>query len=154
VDQLGVLRVVIVLLGFDARIGNVIDLDVQPEFSASRFNHLSQMKDGEALGELVVDSAFALGGGIVASDLDAADGVANAQEAASLAASAIDSQRLADGRLHAEAIEHGAEDVVVVEAIDKRIVLRSLVGHGAIDDALIEIGGANAPDFAGKHHVV
>ncbi len=75
-----------------------------PRCFAGFLHSCGEIEHGELLGELVVDAAFALLGGIQAGELDAADGVANIQEAASLAAFAIDSERLADGCLHAEAV--------------------------------------------------
>ena len=62
----------------------------------------------------------------------------------------VNGERLSDGGLHAEAIEHRAEDVVVIEAIDERLVQSDFVGHGAVDHALIQIGGAQSPDLAGN----
>ena len=58
-------------------------------------------------------------GRIQAGDLDAAHGVANVEEAARLPALAVDRQRMADGGLRAEAVQHRAEDLVVVEAVDQ-----------------------------------
>src|SRR5262249_55100551 len=98
---------------------------------------MRQVQNGKALGELVVDAALALGSGIVTSDFDAANGVANVEKSARLAAFAIDGERLTNGGLNAEAVEDGAEDVVVVEAVDECFILRRLVSHGAIDDALV-----------------
>jgi len=116
---------------------------------------MGQVQDGELLRELVVNAALAPGGRVVASKLDAANGVANVEETAGLAALAVHGERLADGGLHAEeTIQDSAEDVVVIETIDERFVERSFFRGGAINDALVEIGGANAPDLAGEHHVV
>ena len=85
------------------------------------------------------------GRGIQTGNLDAANSVADVEKAARLAAFAIDRQRMAERRLDAEAVEYGAENFVVVEAIDQRFIQRDLVGHGAIDHALIQIGGAQFP---------
>ena len=92
--------------------------------------------------------------GILAGNFDAAHRVANVEKAAGLSALSVDRERLADGGLHAEAIEHRAEHVVVIEAIDQRFVQLNFIGHGAIHHALIEVGRANAPDFAAEHDVV
>src|SRR5712664_1017990 len=106
------LCVVIVLFGFDARIRNVIDFDAYAELFRRRFHHSSQIEHGELLGELVVNAAFALGCGIVASDLDAPDGVTDVEETACLTALAVDRERLADSSLHAESIQHGPKHIV------------------------------------------
>src|SRR5580704_7386217 len=61
---------------------------------------------------------------------------------------------MSDDRFDAEAIEDGAENFVVIEAVDERFIERDFVGDGAVNHALIQIGGAEAPDFAGEHYVV
>ena len=83
---------------------------------------------------------------IQAGDFDAAHGVANIQVAARLPALAVDRQRMAHGRLRAEAVQHRAEDLVVIEAVDEGFVQRHFVGHGAVHHALVQIGGAQSPD--------
>ena len=65
-------------------------------------------------------------------------------------AGAVDGQRVADHRLQAEAVEHGAEDLVVVEAVDQPLVARRLLGLDPVDDALVEVGRAQAPGAAGE----
>src|SRR5260370_42033073 len=105
------LCVVIVLLGFHARIGDVIDLDGHAEFFRRGFHHAGQIKNGELFGELVVYAAFALSGRIVARELDAPDRVANVEASAPLTAIAIGRWRLADAGLHAEPIEARAEHI-------------------------------------------
>ena len=82
--------------------------------------------------------------------LDAGEGVADVEEAAGLVAGAVDGQRVADHRLQAEAVEHGAEDLVVVEAGDQALVAGGLLGLDPVDDALVEVGRAQAPDAAGE----
>ena len=76
--------------------------------------------------------------------------VADVEEAAGLAAAAVDGQRVADHRLQAEAVEHGAEDLVVVEAGDQALVAGGLLGLDPVDDALVEVGRAQAPGAAGE----
>ena len=61
---------------------------------------------------------------------------------------------MADHRLHAEAVEDSPEDLVVVEAGDEALVERGLLGLDAVDDPLVEVGGAQAPDPAGEVDVV
>ena len=51
-----------------------------------------------------------------------------------------------DRGLHAEAVQHGAENFVVIEAIDQRFIQRDFVGDGSVHHALIQIRGAHAPD--------
>src|SRR6266849_9277524 len=109
---------------------------------------------GELLGELVVNAALSPGCGIVAGNLDAPDRVPDVQETARLAALTVNRERLADGRLHAETIEHRAKDVVVIETIDERFIERRFIRHRSVNDALIQIRGANPPNLAREHHVV
>jgi hypothetical protein len=52
---------------------------------------------------------------------------------------------MANGRLGAEAVQHGAEDLVVVEAVDQASSMSDFVGDGAVDDALVQVGGAQIP---------
>jgi hypothetical protein len=61
---------------------------------------------------------------------------------------------MAHGGLRTEAIEDGAKNFVVVEPVDKLFIARRLVRHGAVHNALIQIGSAQAPDPAGEHNVV
>ena len=56
--------------------------------------------------------------------------------------------------LDAEAVQHGAEDAVVVEAGGQHRVQVGLFGRLAVDDALVEVGGAKAPDATAEHDVV
>jgi len=115
---------------------------------------MRQFEDGKLFRELIIDAALASGCRVVAGDLDAAHGIADIEETARLAALAVDRERLPDSRLYAETIEDRAEDVVVVEAIDERFIERGFVRHRPVNDALIKVRGANAPDLAREHHVV
>src|SRR5438067_4268507 len=87
-------------------------------------------------------------------DLHALERVADVEEAARLAALPVDSDRVADHRLYAEAVQSGAEDLVVVEARGEPRVELGLVRLDAVDDALVEVRGAQAPDAAGEVEVV
>src|SRR5436309_3157970 len=154
VDEFRMFCIVIVLLGLNARIGNVIDLHRHAKFVCGRFHYPGQVENGELFGELVVNPALAFGGRVMTGNLDTSHGVSNVEEAARLPALAVDSERLADGCLHAETVEDGAEHVVIVEAIDQRFVERGFVRHRSVNHALIEVCGSNAPNLAGKHNVV
>src|SRR5882672_11514438 len=134
VDELGVFCVVVVLLGLDARVGNVIDLDGNSNFPCSSFYKMGQIQDRELLCKLVVDPAFVLGSRVVASEFDASHRITNIEEAARLPALAVDGEGLSDGCLDAETIQDGAEDIVVVETIDERFIQRNFVGHGSVND--------------------
>ncbi len=65
-------------------------------------------------------------------------------ERAGLAAGAVHGQRIADRRLHQEAVEHRAVVAVVVEAVDQPLVEPRLLGLRAPDDALVQVGDADA----------
>ena len=88
--------------------------------------------------------------GLLDRQLDAVEGVADVEEAAGLAAAAVDGERVADHRLQAEAVEDGAEGLVVVEAGDQALVGGGLVGLDPVDDALVEVGRPQAPHAAGE----
>ena len=53
-------------------------------------------------------------------------------------------ERIADRRLHQEAVEHGAVVTVVVEAVDQSLVEPGLGRLGAPDDALVQVGDTGA----------
>ena len=82
--------------------------------------------------------------------LHTGQGVADVEHAPGLAALAVDRQGVADHGLDAEAVEYGAEDAVVVEAGGQVGVQRGLLGLLAVDDALVEVGGTEAPDPTGE----
>lgn len=58
-DELCVLGVVVVLLGFDSRVGHRFGLHVQSELGSGSSDQLGQLIHRELLGELVEDSEFA-----------------------------------------------------------------------------------------------
>src|SRR5208282_5942564 len=104
--------------------------------------------------ELVEDAALALRRRIQTGDLDASNRITNIEKTAGLAALAVHGERVPDGCLNAETIEHGAKDFVVIEAVDQRLVQRDFIGHGSVDHALVEVGGAQSPRLAGEQDVV
>ena len=77
-------------------------------------------------------------------ELDAADRVLDVDEGAGLAAGAVHGQRVADRGLDQEAVEHRAVVAVVVEAVDQLDVAAGLLGVGAPDDALVQVGDPEA----------
>ncbi len=109
-----------------------------------------QVADREGLGELVVDAHLAAVGGVEHGQLDAGEGVADVEEAAGLAAGAVHGQGAADHGLEAEPVERGAELLVVVEAGQQPVVEQRLLGVDAVDDALVEVGGAEPVDPGGE----
>ena len=124
VDQLGVLRVVVVLFLLDARIRQVVDRDFETEVGRGALNEAGELEDRELLGELVVDPALARIGRVQAGQLDAADGIADVDVAARLAALPVHRQRMLHGRFDAEPVQDRAEHLVVVEPVDQRLVER------------------------------
>src|SRR3954468_22112120 len=150
VEQLGVDRVVVVLFLLDPRVLVVLGLDAVAEVLAGLLDELRQSEHRKLLGELVEDPELTLLSRVQRRQLDAGEGVADVEEAAGLVAGAVDGQRMADHRLHAEAVEDGAEKLVVVEAGGEALVARRLLGLDAVDDALVEVGRAQAPGTAGE----
>src|SRR6185437_1910969 len=112
-----------------------------------------ELQNRELLGELVEDAEFAMGGRVLAGQLDTSHSVTNIEEPAGLPALPVNGNGMLDGRLHAEAIERGAEYVVVVEAVDKRFIATGLVSYVAVNDPFVKIGGANAPNLAAIQNV-
>src|SRR6202041_506886 len=109
---------------------------------------------GKLLSELVEDAELAALGRVQADQFDTAHRVADVEEAPGLTAFAVYRQGAANGCLGAETVEHGAEDLVVVEAVDQGFVHQNFVSDRAIDNPLIEVGGAKPPNLAGEHDVV
>src|SRR5271170_2402367 len=130
------------------------DFDGQVDFFGGGLNDAGDIHDGKTFSELIVNAALVARGGILAGDFDAAHGVANIEEAAALAAFAVHGEGMSDDGFDAEAIEDGAENFVVIKTIDERFIERDFVGDGAVHHSLIQIGGAQTPDFAGEHDVV
>src|ERR1700733_10638086 len=115
---------------------------------------MSEIKDGKLLSELVKDAEFTFARRIQTSKFDAAHSVADIQEAARLAAFAINSEWMAKCCLGTEAIENSAEDFVIVKTVDQCFIQCNFVRHVSIHNTLIQIGSARAPDSTGEHHVV
>ena len=124
--------------------------------SPARLDELGQLHDRELLGELVEHAELArAAAGFRAASSTQRRVSTDVEVAAGLAALAVDRERLADHRLHAEAVERGAEHLVVVEprrpgASSSAV---SSVSH-PVDDALVQVGGAQPPDAAGEVDVV
>ena len=138
--------VVVVLLELEAGVVDRIDLHVQADLGAGLLHQLGELQDRERLGELVVHAHLATLGGVRDGELDALQGVEDVEVAARLAALAVHRERMADHRLQAEPVQRGAEHVVVVEPRHQPVVEHRLVGLDAVHDALVEVGGAHAPD--------
>ena len=112
-------------------------LYLEIELAGNFLDQLGKLKHRELLSELVEYAELSTFGGIEANNLDAAHSITNVEEAAGLAALAVDRERNANGRLGAEAIQHGAKYVVVIEAVDQSFVHLYFVGNCAVDDALV-----------------
>src|SRR5207247_9132078 len=94
------------------------------------------------------------GRGCLSGNLEAPNRIAKVQEASGLSALPVHGERLADGSLHAKAVQSRPENIVVVETIDQRFVEGAFIGHRSVNDTLIQVRSANSPDFAGEHDVV
>jgi hypothetical protein len=153
-EQLRVGGVVVVLLRLDPRVGKAPHLDLVAELGPGSADELGQVRDRELLGELVENPELAELTGIRHGELDALERVADVEEAAGLPALAVDGEGVVDHRLDAEPVEHRAEVLVVVEPGHQALVGDRLVGLDSVDDALVEIGGAEPPDPAREVDVV
>ena len=83
--QLGVPGVVVVDLGLDARVGDVLNLDFAAFVLGGGLDEVGELCDRELLGELVEDAVFAGLGGFLDCDFDTSHRVADVQVAAGLA---------------------------------------------------------------------
>src|SRR5713101_4169539 len=154
VEQFSVHRVEIMLFHFDAWVGDMVDFGRQAEFAGLASDQLSQLQDGEGFGELIEHTIFSGLGRIEDGQFHAAHGVANVQEAPALPSFSVDGERDSGGGLHAEAVDGGPENVVIVEAGRQPFVEAGLVRLYAIDDALVQVGSGKLPGAAGKTNVV
>ncbi len=93
-------------------------------------------------------------GGVEQSELHTGQGVSDVEHAPGLAPLAVHREGVAHHGLDAEAVEHGPEHGVVVEARGQVGVHGGLVGLLAVDHALVEVRGPQAPDATGEVHVV
>ena len=92
--------------------------------------------------------------GLQQGQLHTGQGVADVEHAPGLAALAVDGEGVAHHGLDAEAVEHGPEHGVVVEARGQVGVHGGLVGLLAVDHALVEVGDPEPPDATGEVQVV
>ena len=86
-----------------------------------------------------IDPLAALGR-IFQRQLQATNGVLDVNEGSRLAAGPMHRQRMVDGRLHHEPVQHRAVIPIVIEAVDQALVELRLFRLGAPDDALVQVG--------------
>src|SRR3984893_10202027 len=141
-------------LGLDARIGQVIDFDLQSHLFARCFNHMRDIQNRKTLGKLVKHAALAGLRRVQTRELNTADSIANVKKTACLSSTTVDGERRSDRRLNAEAVQNRYKYLIVIKAIDQGLVERHFVRDGSIHDALVEIGSAQSPCAAGEHNVV
>src|ERR1700757_4851969 len=113
-SQLSVLRVVIVFLGFNARIRQMVHTHIEPEPFLGNAHHLREFENGKLFRELIEYPELSPGRRIQAGQLNASHRVANVEEPARLTALAINSKRMFDRSLHAKTVESGPENFVVI----------------------------------------
>ena len=100
------------------------------------------------LGELIEYAKLARFRRIENHQFDAAQGVADIEQAADLVAQAVERQRGSEDGLRDEPVEHRPEDGVVVEAGVQPLREGGLVGFQAVDHSLVQIRDAQPPDPA------
>jgi len=102
--------------------------------------HSSYVAYTAGFGDLIeYFDTVALVGWVGDSDFDAACGIGDMDESASLATGAVDGEWDSHGALEEEAVEDGAVVTIVVEAVDEAFVLCGLGCVGAPDYALVEV---------------
>ena len=116
--EFGVLRVVVMRFGFDTRVGLVFNLHFETHLPGNRLDVFGEIEHRKLFRELIEDAELTFLGRVKAGKLHAADRIADIEEAAGLTAAPIHAERHADGCLGAEPVQHGTEDLVVVEAVD------------------------------------
>src|SRR5579862_2055622 len=106
IEKLRMFRVVIMLLRLNARIGEVFHRDCHAQLFRGGLHHLRDFQYRKLFRKLVVYAAFTPSRGVQTGDFDAAYGITDVQESARLAALPINSERMSDNRLNAEAVQH------------------------------------------------
>src|SRR5271167_3121565 len=137
-NQLRVFCIVIMLLRFHSRVREVLDFNRQTKFFACGLDHSRQVQNGKLFRELIEYPALPSSRRIQTCDLDAPNSVTNVEKAASLAPLAVYGERVSNSRLNAKTIKNCPEDVVIVEAVNKRFVQSDFVGRGSVHNALVE----------------
>src|SRR5207245_2975081 len=132
----------------------MVDGRLEAVHTAGGTDAVGELLHAELLRELVEHAELAAVGRVERGELYAPHGVTDVQEASSLAALPVNSERMADGGLGAEPVQDGAPDVVVVEALAQLRMQVRLIRAGAVDDALVEVGRPQPPRAAREHDVV
>src|ERR1700733_6214982 len=104
IKQLGMFCIVIMRLRFHARIGEMIDFHFETHLPSYRLDVPRQVENRELLSELIVDAEFTRLGGVQASQLYAADRIANVEESTGLTTFSIHREWIANRCLGAEAV--------------------------------------------------
>src|SRR5882724_10613266 len=154
IGQLGVLGVVVMFFGLHSGIRQMVNGHVEPQFLAGCFHHSGQLQDRELFRELVEDAKFASLCRMQAGQFYAPHRVADIKKASRLPAATIDGNRMVDSSLHAEAVQRRAKNLIVIKAVDQQRVECDFIGHSPVNNSLVEVGRAQAPDFAAESDVV
>src|ERR1019366_2791039 len=116
VEQFLVARIVVVVFRLHTGVWQMTDRDRESKLFGYALNGLGKFEHVEHLRELVEDPVLTQLRRVEDGEFHAAQRVTNVEEAARLTALAVNGQWDAGNRLHAEAVEGGAEDLVIVEA--------------------------------------
>ena len=130
----------VVLCRFLAGVRQVGDLN-----AGQLRDELREFTDSVGLGDLVEDlDLLAACRWVAEGDLNAADRVFDVDERTGLSTGPVHRQRVTNGGLHEESVEHRAVVTVVVEAVDEPLIEGGLRGLSAPHDSLVEVGDAEA----------
>lgn len=150
VDQPLIGGIVVVLLGLLTRVIDALDADLIAQAVADALGQLGQLIDAEGFHDLVEDAQLAgLGGGLLGL-VHALQGVFDVEVAARLPALAVDGERVADDGLDDEAVDDGAEDLVVIEQGAQARVGLGFFGFQPINRALHQVGDLEIPHAHAK----
>ncbi|CAB4866884.1 unannotated protein [freshwater metagenome] len=93
---------------------------------------------------LVEDGGLlASGRWVVQGNLDATNRIADVNEGPGLTTSTVHGQRVTNGGLHQEPVQHGAVVTVVVKAVNESLVEGGLRSLGSPHDSLVQVGDTN-----------
>src|SRR5580704_8435486 len=107
-DQSRVFCIVVMFLGLDAGVRQVLDFDLKSHLTANCLHQFSQLQNCELFGELIEDSEFTLVRWIQTCDLDTTHGVSNVQKSSRLASLSVHSQYMAQSRLCTKPVQNGS----------------------------------------------
>src|SRR3984893_11723232 len=154
IEKLFVIRLVVVLLRFLARVLKVLNLDVKSKFLRHSLNLECEVTYLVEFLELIKHAIFPCLCGILENQGQALHGISQRKKAPSLTAFAKRCERMANDRLTAKAVDDRAKRLIKIDAGEQSGVLFHPVDSRTKHHALHDVAGAQVPNLAGEHNVV